>query len=79
MSIMHEATRKEITAGKDPMGLAAAVLYMSCTYNNSPQSIFQSRSGDKKSQIAIAQAAGITDVTLRHTLRDLKNNLILLN
>jgi transcription initiation factor TFIIB len=79
MGIIHETTRKEITAGKDPMGLAAAVLYMSCIDNSNPKSIFQSRSGDKKSQIAIAQAAGITDVTLRHTLKDLKNNLVLVN
>ncbi|HEX6029721.1 MAG TPA: hypothetical protein VFY64_11835 [Nitrososphaeraceae archaeon] len=33
MGIMHEAIKKEITAGKDPMGLAAAVLYMSCIDN----------------------------------------------
>ena len=31
MSIMSEVTRNEIlSAGKDPMGLAAAVLYLSC-------------------------------------------------
>jgi transcription initiation factor TFIIB len=78
MGIMHEAVKKEITAGKDPMGLAAAVLYLSCM-DSGPQSAFQSRNKGNRSQIAIAHAAGITDVTLRHTLKDLKNNLILLN
>jgi transcription initiation factor TFIIB len=78
MSIMHEAIKKEITVGKDPMGVAAAVLYMSCIVTG-PHSIFQFSNRDKKSQFAIAQAAGITDVTLRHTLKELKNNLVLLN
>lgn len=29
-SIMNKVTKKEIFAGKDPMALAASVLYMSC-------------------------------------------------
>ncbi len=29
-NIMKEVTENEISAGKDPMGLAATVLYMSC-------------------------------------------------
>src|ERR687891_731619 len=34
MSIMYEAIKKEATTGKDPMGLASAVLYMAYTNNN---------------------------------------------
>ena len=34
MSIMYEAIKKEATTGKDPMGLASAVLYISYTNNN---------------------------------------------
>ena len=33
----------------------------------------------KESQTSFAQAAGITDVTLRNTIKDLKNQLLLLN
>src|ERR687897_2588513 len=35
IDVMHTAIRKEATAGKDPMGLAAAVLYISYLTNNS--------------------------------------------
>ena len=41
-------------AGKDPMGLAAAVLYISCLND-----------GEQKSQTEIAGAAGVSEVTLR--------------
>jgi transcription initiation factor TFIIB len=70
MDIMHAAIRKEASAGKNPMGLAAAVLYISDLNNNN---------NSKRSQSTFAQAAGITDVTLRHTIKDLKNQLPLLN
>src|SRR5918996_772319 len=63
MDIMHAAIRKEASAGKNPMGLAAAVLYISDLNNNN---------NSKRSQSTFAQAAGITDVTLRHTIKDLK-------
>ena len=32
-----------------------------------------------RSQTSFAQVAGVTDVTLRHTIKDLKNQLLLLN
>ena len=46
------------------MGLAATVLFISCT-----------KSGENKTQKDIAQAAGITDVTLRHRFKDLMDSL----
>jgi transcription initiation factor TFIIB len=65
---MEKVTENEISAGKDPMGLAATVLYMSCI-----------KTGENISQKEISNAASITDVTLRNRLRDLKNQLTELN
>ncbi|MFL6384480.1 MAG: transcription initiation factor IIB, partial [Nitrososphaeraceae archaeon] len=67
-NIMKEVTENEISAGKDPMGLAATVLYMSCI-----------KTGENISQKEISHAAGITDVTLRNRFKDLKNHRIDLN
>ena len=33
MEILDQATKIELSAGKDPMGLAAAALYLSCVIN----------------------------------------------
>jgi transcription initiation factor TFIIB len=74
MSIMNDltaTTENEIlllSAGKDPMGLAAAVLYMSCL-----------KTGEDTTQTQMAHAAGVTDVTIRNRLRDLKIKLKLKN
>lgn len=68
MAIMNQVTEKEISAGKDPMGLAASVIYMSCL-----------GTGENKTQIDIAKAAGVTEVTVRNRFKDLKNKLELLN
>lgn len=54
-NIMSNLTNKEISAGKNPMGFAATVLYMSCV-----------KTGEHRTQKEVAQAAGITDVTLRN-------------
>ena len=62
---MDEVTSKQISAGKNPMGFAATILYLSCL-----------KTGEKnKTQNDIAQAAGITEVTLRNRLKDLKSKL----
>ena len=60
-SMMTEVINKEITAGKHPMSLAATVLYMSSI-----------RYGENITQVEIANAAGLTGVTLRNRLKDLK-------
>jgi transcription initiation factor TFIIB len=62
--IMSNLTNKEISAGKNPMGLATTVLYMSCV-----------KTGEHRTQKEVAQAAGITDVTLRNRFKDLKDKL----
>ncbi len=82
MDTMHTAIRKEANAGKNPMGLAAAVLYISYLNNNINNGVHNKNnesSKNKRSQTSFSQAAGITDVTLRNTIKDLKNRLLLLN
>jgi transcription initiation factor TFIIB len=64
LDIMKEVTKKEISAGKDPMGLAAAILYISCQ-----------KTGENITQIVIAHASGKTEVTLRNRYTDLKHKL----
>jgi transcription initiation factor TFIIB len=64
IEIMDDVTKREISAGKDPMGLAATVLYISCV-----------KTGENITQRDIAQAAGITDVTLRNRFKDLMDKL----
>ena len=64
---MDEIKRKDddmVSAGKNPMALAATILYFSCL-----------KTGENKSQFDIAEAAGITEVTIRNRSRDLKNKL----
>ena len=68
INLMNIVTEIEISAGKDPMGLAATVIYASCI-----------RTGEIKTQKDIANAADITDMTLRTRLKDLKRHLDLLN
>jgi len=62
MAIMHHLIKKEISAGKDPMGFAGIVLYIACSITD-----------EKRTQADIAKAAGITEVTLRNRYRDIKS------
>lgn len=64
MSTMAALTKKEISAGKLPMGLAATVLYVSCI-----------RNGEGVTQREIAEASGVTEVTIRNRFKDLKGRL----
>lgn len=61
INLMNEVVKLGISAGKDPMGLAAAVLYTSCL-----------KTGEQKSQIDLANAAQTTDATVRNRVNDLK-------
>jgi transcription initiation factor TFIIB len=62
VNIMKDLNNREISAGKNPMVLAATVLYLSCF-----------KSGQNITQDDISHAAGITGVTLRNRLNDLNN------
>jgi transcription initiation factor TFIIB len=64
INLMNDVVNSGLSAGKDPMGLAATVVYASCV-----------RTGERKSQIDIANAADITEVTIRNRFKDLKNRL----
>jgi transcription initiation factor TFIIB len=68
INIMQKVTENEISAGKDPMGLAATVIYISCI-----------KTGENITQKEISNVAGITEVTLRNRYKDLKNRLTDLN
>ena len=61
ISTMNDLINKEISAGKDPMGFAATVLYLSCLRND-----------EARTQKEIAEAAGVTEVTMRTRFKDLK-------
>ena len=64
IKILNEARRKGSAAGKDPMGLAAAALYIACLQRD-----------EKKTQKDIAEAAGVTEVTVRNRYKTLKRQL----
>ena len=59
--ILETAEEVKISAGKDPMGLAAAALYVACVTN-----------GENKTQRDVAEAAGVTEVTIRNRYKGLK-------
>ena len=64
--ILKETQERQETAGKDPMGLAAAALYYSCVKN-----------GISITQQTLAEAAGVTEVTIRNRYKALKEANIL--
>jgi transcription initiation factor TFIIB len=65
---MNDLTRKNeiFLLEKDPMGVAATILYISCL-----------EAGEKINQEYIANAAGITGATLRNRFKALKSQLYL--
>jgi transcription initiation factor TFIIB len=65
VDILKQAEEKGIVAGMDPMGLAAAALYIA-------SSVLEN---ERKTQKDIAEAAGVTEVTLRKRYRGLKDAL----
>ncbi len=64
ISVLKDAKKYEVSAGKDPMGLAAAALYLACVKN-----------GDDKTQRDIAEAANVTEVTIRNRYKGLRESL----
>jgi transcription initiation factor TFIIB len=64
MGTMKGVTKSGISAGKDPMGLAASVLYLACL-----------NTGESRTQTDIAEAAGVTEVTVRNRYKNLKSQL----
>jgi transcription initiation factor TFIIB len=64
IKVLKNAQENEVSAGKDPMGLAAAALYLSCV-----------KTGEDKTQRDIAEAANVTEVTIRNRYKGLKDSL----
>jgi transcription initiation factor TFIIB len=64
IAILADAKRRRFAAGKDPMGLAAAALYIACLQH-----------GEKITQKDIADASGVTEVTVRNRYKALKKQL----
>ena len=64
IKMMMTVMKTEISAGKNPMGLAGAVLYLACKEYD-----------EEITQNKIAEIAGVTEVTLRHDL-DIISDLI---
>jgi transcription initiation factor TFIIB len=64
IAILGEAKLKRFSAGKDPMGMAAAAIYIACLQKN-----------EKITQKDIAEVAGVTEVTVRNRYKELKRQL----
>jgi transcription initiation factor TFIIB len=64
IKILMDAKKNRVASGKDPMGLAAAALYIACLQSN-----------EKKTQKDIAEDAGVTEVTVRNRYKSLKRQL----
>jgi transcription initiation factor TFIIB len=64
IAILADARQKRFLAGKDPMGMAAAALYIACLQNN-----------EKITQRSISEAAGVTEVTIRNRYKALIRQL----
>jgi transcription initiation factor TFIIB len=65
---MYNVKTSGIAAGKDPMGLAGAVLYLSCL-----------RCDEHRTQLDVAVSSGVTEVTLRNRCKELNTKLPQLN
>lgn len=59
---MNDLMKTQMPAGKGPMGFAATVLYLFCLSNS-----------EGITQKDLAEAAGVTEMTIRNRVRDLKN------
>ena len=60
VEILRRAEERHATLGKDPRGLAAAALYVAARMN-----------GEHATQTEIAEAAGVTEVTVRNRFKTL--------
>ena len=64
LETLKEAKRTKISAGKDPIGLAASALYIACLLD-----------GRARTQKEIAKAAGVTEVTIRNRYKSLREGI----
>jgi len=64
VGILKECQALKLCSGKDPMGLASAALYVACV-----------KESERKTQKEIAEAAGVTEVTIRNRYNGLMRAL----
>ena len=64
VAMLQDAQKRNESTGKDPMGIAAAALYLSCI-----------KSGENITQKNISDASGITEVTVRNRCKSLRENV----
>lgn len=62
--ILQEAQKRHIQAGKDPIGFAAAALYIACRITE-----------EQKTQKEIAETADVTEVTIRNRYKEIQRKL----
>ena len=63
IKVLQVAQEHEECAGKDPMGLAAAALYLACVKN-----------GEDRTQRDVAEASNVTEVTIRNRYKGLRQS-----
>ena len=62
---LKQVIDSNLSAGKDPMSIAATVLYLTCLYYGD----------ESRTQRYFAEAAGISDVTIRNRRQELQNKI----
>ncbi|RLJ09953.1 MAG: transcription initiation factor IIB [Candidatus Aenigmatarchaeota archaeon] len=60
VEILDEASKKDVTSGKGPIGVAAAALYIAAVLED-----------EKKTQREVADAIGVTEVTIRNRYKEM--------
>lgn len=64
IKLMKKVTKTKISSGKDPMGLAASVIYLTSL-----------ETGEAITRKGLAATAGVTEVTVRNTCKNLAESL----
>jgi transcription initiation factor TFIIB len=64
ISILDDATKFDVTSGKGPIGVAAAALYIAAVLE-----------GRRKTQREVADAIGVTEVTIRNRYKEIIDHL----
>ncbi len=64
IQILKKAKEHDVTSGKGPTGVAAAALYIAAVLN-----------GERKTQREIADAVGVTEVTIRNRFKEIIDKL----
>ena len=64
IGMIQDAQKRNESTGKDPMGIAAAALYLACI-----------KAGEHITQKNISDASGVTEVTVRNRCKSLRENM----